>query len=466
MIQVARALNMIRIVPGSFRDPSGFLYIQDGRIYRQVNKLYKEDYDCLMRSGLYDDLTESGLMISHREVDGQGSDRSAYKTLDPEQMNFISYPYEWCFGQLKDAALATLEIQRKAIQYGMSLKDASAYNVQFRNLKPLLIDTLSFERYQKGCPWKAYRQFCQHFLAPLAVMSYRDVRLNQLFRIFMDGFPLDLASSLLPLRTFLKFRFTSHIHIHSMMQKRHGGRAVRLEGREMGLKSLLGLIDHLEQAIRDIKWKPGGTEWAEYYEKTNYPSDSFRNKNELVHKFLRVARPRIVWDLGANDGTFSRVAACAGITSIIALDNDPSAVEKHYQSNKKEGFTNVLPLIVDLTNPSAAIGWENTERCSLIERGPADVVLALALIHHLAISNNVPLGKIAQFLSRIGRALIIEFVPKSDSMVQRLLSTRKDIFPDYTREGFERAFSEYFLIREREGVADSERSIYFMSGLK
>lgn len=199
-------------MPGSFRDPSGFIFFENGSLYRQVNIVYRENYDQLINSGLYETLVRLGLMVSHEEVDlHYARTNSAYRILKPALIPFISYPYEWCFSQLKDAALTTLEIQKKALDFGMSLKDASAYNIQFLDGKPVFIDTLSFEKYEEGQPWVAYRQFCQHFLAPLALMCFSDVRLNQLLRIYPDGIPLDLASCLLPLRTFLKFSLLSHI---------------------------------------------------------------------------------------------------------------------------------------------------------------------------------------------------------------------------------------------------------------
>ena len=211
----------------SFRDPSGFLFTRDGVLYRQVNQVYAEDYRKLMDSGLYAKLVKAGLLIPHTEVDIEPANKKlAFKVLCPEYVPFISYPYEWSFGQLKDAALATLSIQKRALKAGMVLKDASAYNIQFQRGKPTLIDTLSFEIYQEGEPWVAYRQFCQHFLAPLALMAYQDVRLSQLLRVYIDGIPLDLASELLPARTRWNLGLATHIHLHARAQKRYAEVAV------------------------------------------------------------------------------------------------------------------------------------------------------------------------------------------------------------------------------------------------
>lgn len=415
-----------------------------------------------MNSGLYKALVDAELLISHEEIgiESAKSDK-AYKIIKPEPIPFISYPYEWCFSQLKDAALVTLEIQKKALAFKMSLKDCSNYNIQFRKGKPILIDTLSFESYREGQPWIAYRQFCQHFLASLALMSYGDIRLNQLFRIYLDGIPLDLASSLLPFRTFFRFSLLSHIHLHAKSQKYFADKIVNTSGHRMRRLSFLGLIDSLESTIQKLKWRHRGTEWANYYENTNYSSDALQHKKQLVAKFLDKIRPACVWDLGANVGIFSRIASSKGILT-ISFDRDPACVEKNYLECVKNGETNILPLLLDLTNPSPGIGWENQERMSLLERGPADMVFALAVTHHLAISNNLPLNKIAHFFNRICKSLIIEFIPKSDSQVKRLLSTRNDIFPDYSQQVFESSFKKYFNIQDAVKIRDSKRTLYLL----
>jgi hypothetical protein len=449
-------------IPSSFRDPSGFVFWQDGSIFRQVNKIYQEHYDHLISSGLYETLVASRLLVSHDEVEPKyGKTDNAYKVLKVEPVSFISYPYEWCFSQLKDAALTTLEIQKTALDFGMTLKDSSAYNIQFVKGKPVLIDTLSFEKYQEGQIWVAYRQFCQHFLAPLALMSYTDVRLNQLSRVYIDGVPLDLASSLLPTRTWLKPSLLSHIHLHAKSQKRFADKSINKDSHKMSRLGFMGLIDNLETAVKRLRWITQNTEWADYYGETNYSPEGLNHKKQLVAEFIAQINPKFVWDLGANTGLFSRIASEQGIQT-ISFDIDPAAVEQNYIECLQTGETNMLPFLLDLTNPSPNIGWENRERTAFMERGPVDTVLALALIHHLAISNNLPLKKIADFFNKICNSLIIEFVPKHDSQVQRLLSSREDIFPDYCQETFENEFRQSFTIRDSAKLNGSERTLYFM----
>jgi len=446
----------------SFRDPSGFLFFRDGVLYRQVNRAYQNDYARLMDSGLYAKLTKPGLLIPHEESDQAPADsESAFKIIQPERVPFISYPYEWSFSQLKDAALATLSIQKRALKLDMSLKDASAYNIQFVRGKPVLIDTLSFEIYKEGEPWVAYKQFCQHFLAPLALMGYLDVRLNQLLRTYIDGVPLDLASKLLPAKTKFNFGLLTHIHVHAGAQKRYSDKVVAPRKGAMSRQALTGLIESLEATIKKITWKPAGTEWGDYYENTNYVDSAFEHKKQLVKEWAAEQKPNLVWDLGGNTGVFSREAASSGAFT-VSFDIDPAAVEQNYRTVKTKREQNILPLVLDLTNPSPAIGWDNAERDSFGARGPADMILALAVIHHLVISNNVPLEQLADFFASHCKWLVIEFVPKSDSQVKKLLATREDIFPTYTKEGFEESFSKFFVFRKSEGVRNSERMMYLL----
>lgn len=454
-------MTAVAPLTSSFRDPSGFLFSRDGVLYRQVNAVCQPDYDQLMASGLYAALVADGLLIPHDEVEVAPAEPAlAYRVLQPERVPTISYPYEWCFSQLQDAALLTLQVQKRAMACGMTLKDASTYNVQFHRGKPIFIDTLSFARRPEGQPWVAYRQFCQHFLAPLALMARRDVRLGQLLRVHLDGIPLDLASALLPNRTRWQPSLALHLHLHARMQRRYADAGAGAQnGRQMSDFALLGLLDSLEGAVRGQRWQPRGTEWADYYTDTNYSQEAASEKARLVAGFLEALQPATVWDLGANTGVYSRLASERGIAT-VAWDIDPAAVERAYRDGKARGDAHLLPLLQDLTNPSPGLGWAHAERDAFLARGPVDVALALALVHHLAIGNNVPLPQVAAFFAGLCRTLIIEFVPKEDSQVSRLLVTREDIFTDYTQEAFEQAFAAYFTQQEAVRVGDSLRTLY------
>ena len=452
----------------SFRDPSGFVFEVDGILYRQVNERHRAHYDLLMDSGLYRSLVDDGLLIPHEEADPHlAAAEGAYRVLRPERVGFVSYPYEWSFGQLKDAALATLAIQRRAMAAGMSLRDASAYNIQFVDGRPVLIDTLSFEALPEGRPWVAYRQFCQHFLAPLALAAYRDVRLQQLLLIHLDGIPLDLAANLLPGRARRRVPLLLHLFMHARSQARHasaGGAPSQRASRPFSARAFSGLIDSLEKGVRGLTWKTGHSTWSDYYaEAEHYPAGAMQRKEAVVRGFLEGAGPKTVWDLGANTGRLSRLASSRGIPT-VAFDLDPAAVELDYQEVLRAGEQHLLPLVQDLANPTPAVGWAGRERMSLAERGPADLALALALVHHLAIGNNVPLPRLAETLGDYGRSLVIEWVPKSDPKVQGMLSTREDVFDAYTPQAFESAFAGRFEILRREEIPGTERVLYLMRG--
>jgi len=455
--------NELKRQLSSFRDPSGYLFYKDGRLYRCVNKAYKENYNYLKSSGLYNSLVADKLIISHKEVNIKKMGvNKAFKVIKPELIPFISYPYEWCFTQLKKAALLTLEIQKKALKFNMFLKDCSAYNVQFIGPHPIFIDTLSFEKYQEGQLWPAYRQFCEQFLAPLALMSYKDVRLNKLSQLYIDGVSLDLASKLLPLKSMFNVSLLAHIYLHSKSQGYFSNKPIAFKRKRMSRHSFIGLVESLRSVIEKLKWKIKKSEWGNYYDETNYSKKAFISKKKLVNRFLGLINPNIVWDLGSNRGLFTKISTAKGFLT-ISLDSDPVSVEKNYTQALKDNDINCLPLLVDLANPSPGIGWNNKERKSLIDRGPADAVLALALIHHLRISNSLPLYKIAEFFNKIcSDSLIIEFVPKVDSKVQKLLLTRKDIFSDYKKNIFEKEFKKHFLIRKSEKIKGSSRVLYFM----
>ena len=450
--------------PASFRDPSGFLFTREGVLYRQVNQKYASEYEHLMESGLYGRLEKNGRLVAHQEVDIPPVKVGlSFKVVQPELIPFISYPYEWSFSQLKEAALTTLAIQKLAIKERMSLKDASAYNIQFQRGKAILIDTLSFEFYREGKPWVAYKQFCQHFLAPLALMAKTDIRLSQLLRVYIDGIPLDLASKLLPSSTKIKAGLMMHIHMHAKAQVKYADENIEeiKQQKEISKASLLAMIDSLKNSIKKLEWNPAGTEWGNYYEITNYTDAAFLQKKELISEWVKERKPKQVWDLGANNGVFSRLASEQGIFT-VSFDIDPAAVEQNYRQVKSSKEKNLLPLISDLTNPSPTLGWHNRERESLSERAPADMVFALALIHHLSISNNVPLTQLAEFLHDMGKWLIIEFIPKADSKVKKLLQSRVDIFGQYTRLDFEQVFESRFNIHRKAKINESERYLYLM----
>lgn len=444
---------------GSFRDPSGSVYRRDGILLRQINPAAQPDWDALQRTGLLPWLWQEGLLVSHAEADlALALTPDAWHVIKPEPIPFVSYPWEWCFGQLKDAALLTLRVQHEAIAREMTLRDASAFNVQFRDSRPILIDTLSFGRYVEGTPWIAYRQFCQHFLVPLLLMSRVDPRLGLLSRDHLDGVPLDLGAALLPRSTRWRPSIALHVHLHAASIRRHARDSQSAApARAVSRNGLLGLLDNLDSLIRALDCRLEGGAWWDYEETHGYAAAERAEKERLVVE-LAGDQPGTVWDLGANTGRFAELLAPAA-EQVVAMDLDHGAVERHWR-RRRDHPAAILPLVMDLTNPSPDLGWALAERDGLAARGPADTVLALALVHHLAIGNNVPLPHIASWMARLGRSAVVEWVPKADPQAGRLLRSREDIFASYTEDEFAAAFRGYFAESGRIPIGETGRVLY------
>jgi len=451
------------VLGASFRDPSGFVFSRDGVVHRQVNRVHAAHYERLMGSGLYADLVARGLLIPHAEAPEVAplSDEG-WRVLRPERVEAISYPYEWCFSQLRDAALLTLELERSALRFGMTLRDASAFNVQLHAGRPVWIDTLSFETAREGAPWAAYRQFCQHFLAPLALVAHRDARLGALSRLHLDGVPLDLATSLLPARAWLDPHLWIHLRLHARLQRRHAARdAAPSRARPRGARAREGLVAALEAAVRRLRWRPAPSAWSDYYAGDSYAPEAADARRAQVAAWVESLRPASLLDLGANTGEIGRIASARGVRT-VALDADPACIETAWAAVRAQADARFLPLVVDLANPSPAQGFAHEERSALAERFASEAVMALALVHHLALGNNVPLPRIAEWLARLGRELLIEFVPATDAKARRLLAAREHVFPDYTRDAFERAFARRFELSPAIALPGSDRVLYRM----
>lgn len=438
-------------------------------LLRQAAERGARDLEMLEQSGLYTRLVGAGRLIEHESVDSTWAldPRHCAAVIRPREVDMVSYPYEWCFSQLKAAALLTLDIQDAALSKGMTLKDASAYNVQFEGTKPIFIDTLSITRREEGAAWSGYRQFCQHFLGPLLLMAYVDVRLSELLRVHLDGIPLDLASRLLPLRAKARPGVLAHLVSHARMQQRYADTAsVKTAAvRKMSLQSLRGLVDSLRSLVASLDWEPKGTEWVDYYEaNNNYAEQGLEQKEAELLKLLEpFPAPRRVWDLGANTGRFSRLLAERTL-GVVAWDIDPACVEMHFRMLENSDVENVLPLRCDLTNPSPSLGWAHEERASFLERAKADLALALGLVHHLAIGSNIPFPRIFATLRSVSDNVVVEWVPRGDGQIDRLLSSREDVFEDYDEDGFLAAADPYFRVVDRRRLSLGSRELFLFAG--
>lgn len=441
----------------SYRDKDGFVFRHNGSMYRYLHPTYLPVFDHFLSSSLYHELSSQGKILKHEEMPDPvlfGFDTG--KVLFPEQISFISYPYEWSFDMWKDAALLTLETALTSLDKGMMLKDATPFNIQFRSGRPVLIDTLSFEIYREGDPWVAYRQYCECFLGPLLLMKYTHPGAGKLFITYPEGIPLNELVKMLPGWASWNLNNYLHIFLQASLSERKKGkkestRSLSKQKLEVLLNGLLAYVNKLQQK----KWK---TTWDDYYTDSILGVDYLRAKTSLVQDFTSSITFNSVTDLGANDGHFSKLF---NGKPVIALDADPNCINNLYLWARKEK-ANLLPLVADLTLPSPAIGFANRERDSLTSRLGSDLVMALALIHHLAIAKNIPLRLILDWLKPMGEYLLIEFVPKQDEKVQLLLQNREDIFDDYSPSHFRALCAGHFTVIREEMIPRSKRILFLL----
>lgn len=452
--------------PGSFRDPSGQVFSQGKNIFRSVFSAGCRNYESARNAGVFKDLIDAGLLISHEEIDpGDFCPPGTITCLAYPRIPMISYPWEWPFSILKDAAFLHLDVMKLLLPRGFWLRDASAFNVQFDGARLRLIDTLSVGKRIPDSPWVAYGQFCMHFLAPLAMAAFCDIRMLSLWRNYMDGLPLDLAKKLLPLRKKMRPGIFMHLVLHARFQAladkpKNISNSKENKKPKVTDQGLTGLIHSLQRTIEGINWKRTSKIWESYKEIRTYGTKEVEEKASYVETVVKRLKPKIVWDLGANTGEFSSIAANEG-AFVVSIDGDPACTEVHYRKLSEPGGAKaILPLTMDLANPSPGLGWAGMERLSLQQRGPADLILALALIHHLVLSSYVPLPKIAEWFASLTDSLLVEFIPPNDPMVKKLLKNRPEEALPYDFQAFQSAFGMYFEFMDQKKLTNG-RTLFF-----
>jgi hypothetical protein len=455
----SRAFDPLLKDSSSFRDSSGFIFEYEGEIYRNVDFSAKDDFELLKSSNLLEKLINCKSLVRHEEVALPLMHSESFTILKPERIPVITYPQEWCFSQLKDAALITLSIVKDALDHGMILKDASAFNIQFIGSRPIFIDTLSFTKYEPGKPWVAYRQFCEHFLAPLAICSRLGVQYLSLLKNSLDGVSLTIASKILPWQTWLNPACLFHIHLHAKSIQHFSEDVKKRNSKNSSVSehNFRALIHHLEGFIKPLTL-PGWnkTQWQNYDQQTHYDTASWKSKAAIVKGWVEKVRPKTLWDVGGNDGTFSRLAKDE-VKTIVSMDFDPLAIEKNYAISKAEAPNNVYSLVMDLTNPTSSFGWANTERKSFKDRSAPDMIVALAVIHHITITHNVPFSLVSKYFSDLAQWLLIEFVPPDDEKILPLPNTAGKT--RYTRDNFDKAFLSHYTLIDEKKIEGSQRSL-------
>ncbi len=434
--------------PASFRDPAGFLLESKGLLLRAVHPDAAADVDALYASGLHDELVEAGLLVANERL-AAGDERVApgWQLLQPERLPVISYASEWTTAQLRAAALLTLEIQRRALRRGMSLKDASSFNVQFRGARPIFIDILSFTRASGAQPWIAYRQFCEHFLGPLALRCHATESAS-LGIARLDGLPLPFVSKMLPRRTWLQPGLLLHVHLHARAvaaaarpgPQREDGRRAAGVSKEYGAS----LNASLRSAVGALRTPRPTSAWTAYRARNTYTEQAAADKLGFVRDVVELVAPARALDLGANDGFHAMALAKMGV-SCTAVEMDPACAEALYAASATPPFDGLVnTLRVDISNPTPAHGWAHEERASFAARMRCDLTLSLALVHHLSITHQVPFVAIAEYLGQLAPHAIVEYVPVDDPMAQRLLEARTAITPSYLETLSEAAFATAF----------------------
>lgn len=462
--------------PGSFRDPASSVFYAGGDVLRGLNADAAADWAAMSKAPFFTKAMAEGRIVKTEELPAAAAKKAAAKGADwdvvlkHERVPFISYAYEWTFSQLQDAALLHLDLLSEALEAGLSMKDGYVYNVQFRGAQPVFIDTPSFER-SAGGPWPGYRQFCRTFLFPLMLTSYKDVSFRPLLRGQLDGIePKQMRNIMSSPLDVLKGGVLKNVLLHSAIEGRMGGdprgsRAVGEELKAAGFSSEVtkAAVKSLRKLVGGMKWDTGETVWKDYRSNNSYSDEDTKAKQTFVDNALAGHDNRLVWDLGANDGAFSRIAAKHS-DYVVAADFDEGAIEPLYRQLKSEKNTKILPVVLDLVDPSPSIGWRNKERPGFFERQQPDVVLMLALLHHIAISKNVPLPQIVEWMASMGSRIVVEFVHHDDVQTKRLLANKPEgMFPDYRVDAFERLLGERFTIEKQESLPSGTRTMYVVT---
>ena len=457
----------VRFDAGSFRDPDTRVFQYNGSVYRCLSARALADWQRLAATGFFARFAAERRVIPTRLIGDSETlpplDARWAAVLEHERLPFVSYPYEWSFGMLKDAALLTLDVTRAALDEELTLKDATPFNVQWLGAQPTFIDIGSFTPYGAGEPWAGYRQFCETFLYPLLLQAYRNAPFHPWLRGSLEGITAAQCNALLSGRDLLRPGVLAHVYLQAKAQARYDDTPgnVRQELRAAGFGAALikHNIDRLRKTVERLRWDPGRSTWSEYQREHSYEDADLQRKTGFVEQVLAGRRWPLVWDIGCNTGNYSRMAA-QHADYVLALDADHLVIERLYQALKADGPANVLPLLADLADPSPGLGWRGRERLPLGDRGRPALILCLALIHHLVIGRNIPLDDFVAWLAQFGGEVILEFVGPEDPMVERLLRNRQDQEFEYSSAAVSAAVERHFGAVTHETLASGTRTLY------
>lgn len=455
---------MMEFDSGSFRDRDGRVFRHNGSIYRVLSESAAADWQALSATKFFPRLMAEGKVIGSKQVDPPVPLEPGWSTvLQHDLIPFISYPYEWPFGMLKDAALLQLEILLAAIEEDMILKDATAYNIQWSGSRPALIDVSSFERMEPGRPWPGYHQFCQLFLNPLLLQAYKDIPFQPWLRGNLDGIDPEDCNKAMSVRDLLRPGVFKHVYLHAKLQAAYGNTKQdvnrTLQSSGFNKELIRSNLQALTKLVRSLEWKRKSSTWSGYADQNSYSAEERKAKESFVEQTVAARRRKTTWDLGCNTGVFSRIAS-GNSDYVIAMDADPLTIDLLYRELKAGKNDKILPLVSNVANSAPDQGWKGLERRSLAGRGKPDLILALALIHHVVISANIPLREFVEWLASLKADLVIEFVTKQDPMVKKLLLNKKDIYADYDQATLEECLQKFYIIRATLPLASGTRTLY------
>ena len=464
---------------GSFKDPSGRVYLlepdgdADGcRVVRGLTAPAAATVESLLAEPFFSRLLADGDVVNTRFLSSDDPvavdvvARGWASAVEHDAVDFLTWPYEWPFAMLKDAALLQLHLLATCVRAGWLLKDATPFNIQWDGTKPVFIDIPSFVPREDGEYWQGYRQFCSMFLIPLMLTAHLGIPHQPLLRSSLEGIPPEEAARYFyGLRRF-KRGVPAHVwfpaRVEGWMRSRGGMRRRSRLGRRQSKTALLALLDNLRRLVTGLspgRASPSG--WARYPETHSYDEGDFERKMAFVEKHASMRQPRLLWDLGANTGTFSRITARHS-QIVVALDGDREAVDVLYREAREGDERNIIPLVMDLANPSPGQGWSGRERAPFVERRSPDMALCLALIHHLRVSANVPVSLLVEWLRSLNATVIVEFIGRDDEMFATLAENKREDYADYTAENFQSEVERHFMIEDRMGLKGGKREMLLL----
>lgn len=455
---------------GSFRDRTARVFVRDGVVYRGLSREAAGHWHRVRSELFFQRLSARQQIVGTRELTSDDVTRldvslSFAAVLQHERIPFVSYPFEWSFSMLRAAALLHLEILTEAVKVGVMLKDASPYNVQFRGTQPVFIDIGSFVTHASGEPWTGYRQFCEMMLFPLLLQAYRQIDIQPILRVKLDGISAKQFLRPLSWRDMFRPGVFTHGWLQSILDQRSGNIQTDTIGdlKSSGFSNQLikNNLLQLTRLVSRLTWKPERTLWTNYRDALPHVVEDLSAKQQFVQQVCSTTRRKLVWDLGCNDGYFSRIAARHAET-VVAMDQDHGCVERLYLRLAAENCDNILPLCIDLLNPSPALGWRGRERSRLEHRGLPELTICLGLIHHLVIAGNIPLPEVVDWLQSLGGEVVLEFPTKQDAMVRQLLKNKRDQYDDYSLENLERSLLQHFAIVGQAKLPSGERTLFHL----